>query len=39
MAQPDSRTAPRADLAQECFRCIPVMSRLDLLGFDLLFEH
>ena len=29
----------RTELAQECFRCIPVMSRLDLLGFDLLFEH
>jgi ribonuclease D len=29
----------RAELAQECFRCIPVMARLDLMGFDLLFEH
>ena len=29
----------RRELAQECFRAIPVMAKLDLLGFDLLFEH
>ena len=29
----------RRELAEECFRAIPVMSKLDLLGFDLLFEH
>lgn len=29
----------RADLAAECFRAIPLMSQLDLMGYDLLFEH
>jgi ribonuclease D len=29
----------RRELAEECFRAIPVMSKLDLLGFELLFEH
>lgn len=29
----------RRDLAEECFRAIPTLSRLDLLGYDLLFEH
>lgn len=29
----------RSDLAQDCFRAIPTLARLDLLGFDLLFEH
>ena len=26
-------------LARECFEVIPVMAQLDLLGYDLLFEH
>ncbi len=29
----------RRDLAEECFRVIPTCSRLDLAGYDLLFEH
>lgn len=29
----------RSELAQECFRAIPVMAKLDILGFDLMFEH
>jgi ribonuclease D len=29
----------RSDLAQECFRAIPVLAKLDIAGFDLLFEH
>ncbi len=29
----------RSQLAQECFRAIPVMARLDIAGFELLFEH
>ncbi|PYQ44997.1 MAG: ribonuclease D [Acidobacteria bacterium] len=29
----------RKELAQECFRVIPVMAELDLRGYDLLFEH
>jgi ribonuclease D len=29
----------RRPLAEECFKAIPVMAKLDLLGFDLLFEH
>jgi ribonuclease D len=33
------RRQGRADLARECFRAIPTMSKLDLAGFDLLFEH
>lgn len=33
------RREGRAELARDCFRAIPVMARLDLAGFDLLFEH
>ncbi len=33
------RRQERAELAQECFRAIPVLAKLDLAGFDLLFEH
>jgi ribonuclease D len=29
----------RKELALECFRVIPLMAELDLLGYDLLFEH
>ncbi len=29
----------RAELARDCFRAIPTMARLDIAGFDLLFEH
>ncbi len=29
----------RAELARECFQVIPTLARLDLAGFDLLFEH
>jgi ribonuclease D len=29
----------RGPLAEECFRVIPIMSKLDLAGYDLLFEH
>jgi ribonuclease D len=29
----------RAQLARDCFAAIPLMARLDLQGFDLLFEH
>jgi len=29
----------RKDLAHECFRAIPIMARLDLLGYLNLFEH
>jgi len=29
----------RRELARECFAVIPVMARLDLMGYDLLFEH
>ena len=29
----------RDQLAAECFRVIPTMARLDIAGFDLLFEH
>jgi ribonuclease D len=29
----------RKELARECFRVIPVMAKLDLRGYDLLFEH
>jgi ribonuclease D len=29
----------RAELARECFAVIPTMARLDLAGYDLLFEH
>ena len=33
------RREGRVDLAQECFQVIPTMARLDLLGYDKLFEH
>ena len=33
------RRQGRAELAQECFRAIPTMAKLDLAGFELLFEH
>ncbi len=33
------RRQERSALAQECFRAIPVMAKLDIAGFDLLFEH
>jgi ribonuclease D len=33
------RREGRAQLAQECFRVIPLLADLDLAGFDLLFEH
>lgn len=29
----------RSDLARECFQVIPTLARLDVAGFDLLFEH
>jgi len=29
----------RTELARECFGVIPIMARLDLMGYDLLFEH
>jgi ribonuclease D len=29
----------RTGLAEECFRAIPTMAKLDIAGFDLLFEH
>jgi len=29
----------RAELARECFGVIPTMAKLDVAGFDLLFEH
>lgn len=29
----------RTELALECFRAIPLMSQLDLMGYHLLFEH
>jgi ribonuclease D len=29
----------RAELARECFAVIPTLARLDIAGFDLLFEH
>jgi ribonuclease D len=29
----------RKELAQQCFKVIPVMALLDLLGYDQLFEH
>jgi ribonuclease D len=33
------RRGGRTELAQECFKVIPTFSQLDLLGYDLLFEH
>ena len=29
----------RKDLAHDCFAVIPLMAQLDLMGYDLLFEH
>ena len=29
----------RSELARECFQAIPTMAKLDIAGFDLLFEH
>lgn len=29
----------RTELAAECFRTIPLLSELDVMGYDLLFEH
>ena len=33
------RREERFDLARECFRVLPLLARLDLLQYDLLFEH
>ena len=33
------RRQQREELARECFRAIPTMAKLDLAGYDLLFEH
>ncbi len=33
------RRQGRDELARECFRAIPTLAKLDLAGFDLLFEH
>jgi ribonuclease D len=33
------RRQGRSELAAECFRVIPTLGKLDLAGFDLLFEH
>lgn len=33
------RREERVELARECFRAIPLLSRLDLMQYDLLFEH
>ncbi len=33
------RRQARSELAQECFQAIPTMAKLDIAGFDLLFEH
>jgi ribonuclease D len=33
------RRQGRTELARECFRVIPTMSKLDIAGFELLFEH
>jgi ribonuclease D len=33
------RREDRVELAQECFRAIPLMARLDLMQYELLFEH
>ena len=29
----------RSELAAECFHAIPLMSQLDLMGYEHLFEH
>jgi len=33
------RRQGRAELARECFHVIPTMAKLDIAGFELLFEH
>ena len=33
------RRQGRDELARECFRVIPTLAKLDIAGFDLLFEH
>jgi ribonuclease D len=33
------RREERAELARECFRAIPTMAKLDIAGYELLFEH
>ncbi|HVR70992.1 MAG TPA: ribonuclease D [Vicinamibacteria bacterium] len=33
------RREDRLELSRECFRAIPLLARLDLMQFDLLFEH
>jgi ribonuclease D len=33
------RREDRLELSRECFRAIPLLSRLDLMQYDLLFEH
>jgi ribonuclease D len=33
------RREERLELSRECFRAIPLMARLDLMQYDLLFEH
>jgi ribonuclease D len=33
------RRQQRDELARECFRVIPTLAKLDIAGFDLLFEH
>jgi ribonuclease D len=33
------RREDRLELSRECFRAIPLLARLDLLQYDLLFEH
>jgi ribonuclease D len=33
------RRHERVELARECFRVIPTLAKLDIAGFDLLFEH
>jgi ribonuclease D len=34
-----ARRQGRSELARECFQAIPTMAKLDIQGFDLLFEH
>jgi hypothetical protein len=29
----------RMELSRECFRVLPLLARLDLMQYDLLFEH
>jgi ribonuclease D len=33
------RREERLELSRECFRALPLMARLDLMQYDLLFEH